>query len=232
VAAFAGGPGLPGVTRGVDGPTIGFLGRYDEPRKGLPVLLEAMRTVVRRHPGVRLLVAGRGDPDALRAAVGEDLRSSVALLGELSEADKGAFLRSVDLYCAPNLLGESFGVVLIEAMAAGAPIVASDLDAFARVLEDGAAGVLVRRGDSRALARALSDLLADPVRRRALSAAGREAAASYDWQVVARRVLAVYETVAAPGGDVVTVDDGDVAAATGAGGLVRVLPALRRRVRR
>jgi phosphatidylinositol alpha-mannosyltransferase len=70
------------------------------------------------------------------------------------------------------------------------------------------------------------------VRRRALSAAGREAAASYDWQVVARRVLAVYETVATPGGDVVTVDDGDVAAVTGAGGLVRVLPALRRRVRR
>jgi phosphatidylinositol alpha-mannosyltransferase len=232
VAAFAGGPGLPGVARGVDGPTIGFLGRYDEPRKGLPVLLEAMRTVVRRHPGARLLVAGRGDPDALRAAVGEDLRSSVALLGELSEADKGAFLRSVDLYCAPNLLGESFGVVLIEAMAAGAPIVASDLDAFARVLEDGAAGVLVPRGDSRALDRALSDLLADPARRRALSAAGREAAASYDWQVVARRVLAVYETVAVPGGVEVTVDDADVAAVTGTGGLVRVLPALRRRVRR
>ena len=232
VAAFAGGPGLPGVARGVDGPTIGFLGRYDEPRKGLPVLLEAMRTVVRGHPGARLLVAGRGDPDALRAAVGEELQSSVALLGELSEADKGAFLRSVDLYCAPNLLGESFGVVLIEAMAAGAPIVASDLDAFARVLEDGAAGVLVPRGDSRALARALSDLLADPARRRALSAAGREAAASYDWQVVARRVLAVYETVAVPGGVEVTVDDADVAAVTGTGGLVRVLPALRRRVRR
>jgi phosphatidylinositol alpha-mannosyltransferase len=156
----------------------------------------------------------------------------VALLGELSESDKGAFLRSVDVYCAPNLLGESFGVVLIEAMAAGAPIVASDLDAFARVLEDGDAGVLVRRGDSRALARALSDLLADPARRAALSAAGREAAASYDWQVVARRVLAVYETVVAPGAGHVTVADGDVAGATGAEDHGRVLPALLRRVRR
>jgi phosphatidylinositol alpha-mannosyltransferase len=231
VAAFATGPTLPGAARGVDGPTIGFLGRYDEPRKGLPVLLAAMRTVVRRHPGARLLVAGRGDPDALRAAVGEDLRASVALLGELSEADKGAFLRSVDVYCAPNLLGESFGIVLIEAMSAGAPIVASDLDAFARVLQDGAAGVLVRRGDSAALARALSDLLTDPARRAALSAAGREAAAEYDWQVVARRVLAVYETVALPGAGAVTAaDDDEVAAVTG--GSDGAFPSLRRRARR
>ncbi|MGY1666555.1 glycosyltransferase family 4 protein [Geodermatophilus sp. SYSU D00696] len=234
VPAFADGPTLPGAARGVDGPTIGFLGRYDEPRKGLPVLLEAMRTVVRDHPGARLLVAGRGDPDALYEAVGEDLRPSVALLGELSEPDKGAFLRSVDVYCAPNLLGESFGVVLIEAMAAGAPIVASDLDAFARVLEDGAAGVLVRRGDGAALARALSGLLDDPARRAALSAAGREAAAGYDWQVVARKVLAVYETVAVPGaGGVTAADDDELAAATGTPGAEDgVLPSLRRRVRR
>ena len=234
VPAFAEGPTLPGAARGVDGPTIGFLGRYDEPRKGLPVLLAAMRTVVAEHPGARLLIAGRGDPDALREAVGEDLRPSVALLGELSEADKAAFLRSVDVYCAPNLLGESFGVVLIEAMSAGAPIVASDLDAFARVLEDGAAGVLVRRGDSAALARALSDLLGDPARRAELSAAGREAAAAYDWQVVARRVLAVYETVAAPGaGEVTAADDVALAAATGSPGTPDgVLPSLLRRVRR
>ena len=104
--------------------------------------------------------------------IGEDLRPHVALLGEISEADKGAFLRSVDVYCAPNLLGESFGVVLIEALAAGAPIVASDLDAFARVLEDGAAGVLVPRGDAAALGQALADLLADPGRRAELSVRG------------------------------------------------------------
>ena len=229
VAAFAEGPSLPGHTRGVDGPTIGFLGRYDEPRKGLPVLLEAMRTVVRRHPGAQLLIAGRGDPDELQEVIGDDLRPHVALLGTLSEADKGAFLRSVDVYCAPNLLGESFGVVLIEAMAAGAPIVASDLDAFARVLEDGAAGVLVRRGDSAALARALSDLLADPGRRARLSATGREVAAGYDWQVVARRVLAVYETVVLPGaGGVTATDDGEPAAVTEDGAWSSLL----RRVRR
>jgi phosphatidylinositol alpha-mannosyltransferase len=191
VGAFAEGPSLPGHTRGVDGPTIGFLGRYDEPRKGLPVLLEAMRTVVRRHPGAQLLAP------------------HVSLLGELTEGEKGAFLRSVDVYCAPNLLGESFGIVLIEALAAGAPVVASDLDAFAAVLEDGAAGVLVRRGDARDLARALSDLLADPARRARLSDTGRRVAAEYDWSVVARRVLAVYETVVLPGSGEVTAADDD-----------------------
>jgi phosphatidylinositol alpha-mannosyltransferase len=209
VDAFAHGPGLPGYTRGVDGPTIGFLGRYAEPRKGLPVLLEAMRTVVRRHPGARLVIAGRGDAADVKHLIGEDLRPHVALLGEISEADKAAFLRSVDVYCAPNLLGESFGVVLIEALAAGAPIVASDLDAFSRVLEDGAAGVLVPRGDAGALGRALSDLLADPARRAELSRFGARVAASYDWHVLARRILAVYETVVPPGGAVVTASEDD-----------------------
>jgi phosphatidylinositol alpha-mannosyltransferase len=211
VAAFASGPSLPGYTRGVDGPTIGFLGRYDESRKGLPVLLEAMRTVVQRYPGARLLIAGRGDAGDLAQLVGADLRSSVALLGELSEADKAAFLRSVDVYCAPNLLGESFGVILIEALAAGAPIVASDLDAFARVLEDGAAGVLVRRGDAPALAEALCELLGDPARRAELSARGSVVAAQYDWSVLARRILAVYETVVPAGGGAVEAEDDDPA---------------------
>ena len=108
----------------------------------------------------------------------------MALLGELSEADKAAFLRSVDVYCAPNLLGESFGVVLIEAMAAGAPIVASDLDAFARVLEDGAAGVLVRRGDAAALAGALCGPAGRPrPAGPSCPPAGRRVAAGYDWDV-------------------------------------------------
>jgi phosphatidyl-myo-inositol alpha-mannosyltransferase len=210
VDAFTHGPSLPGCARGVDGPTIGFLGRYDEPRKGLPVLLEAMRTVVRQHPGARLLIAGRGDAGDLGQLVGDDLRPHVALLGELSEPDKAAFLRSVDVYCAPNLLGESFGVILIEALAAGAPIVASDLDAFAKVLDDGAAGVLVRRGDAAALAAALGELLADPARRAELSARGQEAAAGYDWSVLVQRILAVYETVVVPGAEVVAGDDDEI----------------------
>jgi phosphatidylinositol alpha-mannosyltransferase len=215
VPAFAEGPTLSGYARGGDGPTIGFLGRYDEPRKGLPVLLEALRTVVRDHPAVRLLVAGRGDPEEFAELVGEDLAPHVVLLGELAEAEKAAFLRSVDVYCAPNLLGESFGVILLEAMAAGAPVVASDLDAFARVLEDGTAGLLVPRGDAADLAAALSGLLADPARRAQLADAGRRAVAGYDWSVVAERILAVYETVAPPGGIGVTASAEDDAALLG-----------------
>jgi phosphatidylinositol alpha-mannosyltransferase len=211
VPAFAEGPTLPGLARGGAVPTVGFLGRYDEPRKGLPVLLDAMRGVVREHPTAQLLVAGRGDPEELDRLIGDDIRPHVRLLGELSESDKAAFLRSVDVYCAPNLLGESFGVVLVEAMAAGAPVVASDLDAFARVLDGGAAGVLVPRGDSAALGTALSDLLADPDRRAELAARGAEVARRYDWPVLARRILAVYETVVLPGGGGVTaLEDDDV----------------------
>ncbi|WP_324278267.1 glycosyltransferase family 4 protein [Blastococcus brunescens] len=172
-------------------------------------MLEALRTVVREHPGARLLIAGRGDADDLWQLVGNDLRPHITLLGEVSETDKAAFLRSVDVYCAPNLLGESFGVILIEALAAGAPIVASDLDAFARVLEDGVAGVLVRRGDAAALGRALCDLLADPDRLAALSTGGPGAAAAYDWQVLARRILAVYEMVVPPDGGVVLAAEDD-----------------------
>src|SRR3712207_8430748 len=87
VGAFAEGPSLLGHTRGVDGPTIGFLGRYDEPRKGLPVLLEAMRTVVRKHPGAQLLIGGPGDPPVLQRLLGEDLRPHLVLLGQLSQEE-------------------------------------------------------------------------------------------------------------------------------------------------
>ena len=170
-----------------------------------------MRTVVRRHPGARLLIAGRGDADARRASwSARTCAPHVALLGELSEADKAAFLRSVDVYCAPNLLGESFGVVLIEALAAGAPIVASDLDAFARVLEDGAAGVLVRRGDA-GRARPRRCATCSPTRPGGPSSPPRGAAGGArrtTGTVLARRILAVYETVVPPGGGGVTAARG------------------------
>jgi phosphatidylinositol alpha-mannosyltransferase len=116
-------------------------------------------------------------------------------------------LRSVDVYCAPNLGGESFGIILLEAMAAGAPIAASDLDAFRRVLDDGRAGVLFRTGDAAGLARALAGLLHDPARRQALVAIGAEVVAPYDWPVVARQVLDVYETVIAAVPVPVTAED-------------------------
>ena len=176
--------------------TIGFIGRLDEPRKGLAVLLAAFAQVAPRRPGVRLLVAGRGDVEGVRASLPIDLRDAVIFLGQVSEQDKAALLRTVDVYVAPNLGGESFGIVLVEAMAAGAPVLASDLDAFRRVCDGGRAGVLFPVGDEAALAASLVDLLGDPARRQALRATADRWVRRFDWSVVTGQVLAVYETVA------------------------------------
>jgi len=193
VARYAHGPRLAGRP---PGPTVGFLGRFDEPRKGMPVLLEAVRSLARTRPGLRLLVVGRGDEAALRRHAGPELAGRIDLLGAVDEPTKAAALRSMDVYCAPNLGGESFGMVLLEAMAAGAPVVASDMEAFRAVVGDGA-GRLVPTGDAPALAAVLGELLDDADARAALTRAGRERAAAFDWPVVAREVLQVYRAAIA-----------------------------------
>ena len=175
------------------GRRIVFLGRVDEARKGLSVLLEAMPSLVKLVPDVQLLVGGPGDD----VEVPPSARDRVHLLGLVPEADKARLYASADVYVAPNTHGESFGIVLIEAMATGTPVVASDLPAFRRVLDDGEAGVLFPVGDSGALASALADLLDDPERRRHLAAAGSRFVHAYDWRYVAKQVVDVYETVAA-----------------------------------
>ena len=193
VARFEGAEPLDGRQ---PGPTVVFLGRIDEQRKGLAVLLEALPELVRLVPDVRLLVAGPGDADDVREAVPSSLRDRVELLGLVSEQDKPRVFASGDVYCAPNTHGESFGIVLVEAMAAGTPVVASDLEAFRRVLRDGEAGVLVPVRDAGALAAALGALLLDAPRRERLAAAGRRAVRAYDWASVTRSIVEVYETVA------------------------------------
>ena len=193
VARFEGAEPLPG--RGT-APTVLFLGRIDEPRKGLAVLLEALPELAALVPDVRLLIAGPGDVDEVREAVPASLRSRVELLGRVSEQDKPSVFASGTVYCAPNTHGESFGIVLVEAMSAGTPVVASDLEAFRRVLDDGAYGVLVPVRDAGALAAGLGALLLDAGRRAELAAAARRGVRSYDWSTVARQVVEVYETVA------------------------------------
>jgi phosphatidylinositol alpha-mannosyltransferase len=184
-------PGWPGP-----GGAIGFLGRLDESRKGLPVLLKAFEILGPQRPGLRLLVAGpAADPEDVLHKVPAELRDRVVLLGQVSEEDKVRVLHSVDVFCSPNTGGESFGIVTAEAMAAGVPIVASDIEAFQQVLRGGEAGELFAAGDAAELARAAGRLLDDPVRRAGLSAAALTAVAGYDWSVVARGVYSVYETV-------------------------------------
>jgi phosphatidylinositol alpha-mannosyltransferase len=192
VAKFASAAPLPGWP-GEDG-ALGFLGRFTEPRKGFPLLRTAYVALARRRPGLRLLVAGPGDRDELYQDIPPELHDRVEFLGLVSEADKARMLRSVDIYVAPNTGGESFGMILTEAMAAGAAIAASDLDAFKRVLDGGRAGALFPNGDAPALTTLLGDLLDDPGRRAELSSCARTVVATFDWPSVANRVLEVYAT--------------------------------------
>ena len=176
-------------------PTLAFLGRMEEPRKGMPVLARALPQIVREIPGVRILIAGPGDPDSVREKMTAQAAAACEFLGPVSDADKASLLASVDLYLAPNTGGESFGIILIEAMSARATVLASDLPAFARVLDGGVVGEMFRNEDPVDLARAVVALLRNPVRREQLAAAGRERANAFDWSVVAADVMAVYETV-------------------------------------
>jgi phosphatidylinositol alpha-mannosyltransferase len=189
-----------------DAGTVGFIGRLDEPRKGLPTLLAAMEQVVTERPGVRLLVAGRGDAEEAVEDASTAVREAVTFLGVVSEADKARLLRTADVYVAPNLGGESFGIILVEAMSAGAPVLASDLDAFGRVLDDGRVGVLFPAGDVAALATSLLELLADGPRREELRASATGWVRRFDWSTVADDLVAVYETVAAGAGAVGEAD--------------------------
>jgi phosphatidylinositol alpha-mannosyltransferase len=193
VGWFASAPRLDGYPR--PGKTVLFLGRYDEPRKGMAVLLEALPQLVGQFPDLQLLIVGRGDDAELRSRAGP-LATHLRFLGQVDDAGKASALRSADVYCAPHTGGESFGIVLVEAMAAGTAVVAADLHAFRRVLLDGAAGRLVPVSDSAALAAALAEVLRDDVLRERYIAAGAAAVRRYDWSVVADQIMRVYETVA------------------------------------
>ncbi|MGI8759941.1 MAG: glycosyltransferase family 4 protein [Jatrophihabitantaceae bacterium] len=198
VARFADAEALPGYPRA--GATVGFIGRYDEPRKGMDVLVAALGMLAGERDDLRLLVAGRGEAAEFVTALPPGLRGCVELLGQVSDADKARMLRSVDVYCAPNTGQESFGVILLEAMAARTAIAASDLEAFSRVLGGGRAGALFAAGEPAALATALSGLLDDPARRAALIAEGVRAVRPYDWDLVVHEVLRVYELAIAGAG--------------------------------
>ncbi|MDG4824385.1 glycosyltransferase family 4 protein [Asanoa sp. WMMD1127] len=195
-------PGWPGP-----GGALGFLGRFTEPRKGFPVLRDAFVRLAPSRPGLRLLVAGPGSRDELLSGVPAGLHDRLTYLGLVSEAEKTRMLRSVDLYVAPNTGGESFGMILTEAMAAGTAVVASDLDAFRRVLDGGRAGQLFPTGDASALCSSLSSLLDSPATRSELVSVARSVVAGYDWPVVALRVLEVYAAaIEATDGRVIDVE--------------------------
>jgi phosphatidylinositol alpha-mannosyltransferase len=169
-------------------PSVLFIGRHEE-RKGLDVLLAA---VERLTTDLECWVAGQGpDTDRLRARYRSDER--IHWLGRLSEAEKLSRLRGATIFCAPSLHGESFGVVLLEAMAAGAAVVASSLDGYRNVATDGMDSVLVEPGDVDALAASLERLLAEPVRREQLVGAGLARASEFAMPTLVERYLEIYQ---------------------------------------
>ncbi|MGH9111911.1 MAG: glycosyltransferase family 4 protein [Acidimicrobiales bacterium] len=173
------------------GPTIFFVGRHED-RKGLAVLLDALRLL---PPGVTVWVGGTGpQSNALRAHYGGDPR--IEWLGRLSEADVASHMRGADVFCAPSLHGESFGVVLLEAMAAGAVVVASALGGYRNVATDGVDALMTPPGDSDALGRALARVLDDNRLRSGLVAAAEQRAQEFSMVRLAEAYIERYLRVA------------------------------------
>lgn len=177
-------------------PSLLFVGRLER-RKGLEPLIRAFTLLKTRRPDLRLYVVGDGpERDRCQQLLPARLRTDVVFLGRVGADELPRFFASCDLYVSPALGGESFGIVLLEAMAAGRPLVASDLPGYRSVARDGAQGRLVPPDDPRALADAIDALLDNPALREAMAVEGRRTVAAYDWPVVAARLRSIYREVA------------------------------------
>jgi phosphatidylinositol alpha-mannosyltransferase len=175
------------------GNSIGFIGRFQEPRKGLSLLVQALPSIIKEIPDIRVIVAGPGEAEEFLKEVPSHLRSRFSFLGRISEEEKADFLHSIGVYVAPNTGGESFGIILAEALAAGAAVVASDIPAFQALLGDGKYGSLFTSEDPASLASSISALLLDQGKRDQLKSDGKIYAQNFDWDEVATRIYDVYE---------------------------------------
>lgn len=186
------------------GNSIGFIGRFEEPRKGLDILVAALPAIALAIPDIKVFVAGPGDSESVLQGIDPSLRHRFTFLGHISEGEKADFLASVGLYIAPNTGGESFGIILAEALAAGASVVASDIPAFDSLLGHGEFGTLFQSENPENLAMKAVALLRDSVARRAIAERGKAYAQEFDWDVVAEKIYDVYE-MAMVGGTGVTL---------------------------
>ena len=172
--------------------SIGFIGRFSEPRKGLGILLEALPNIARIFPHFKVLIAGPGEGIEAMQSVNPALRNHLQFLGRINDEEKAAFLKSLDIYVAPNTGGESFGIILTEAMAAGVPIVASNIPAFRSLLDEGRYGRLFENGNSEQLATSIIELLRKPELRADFTRKGLERAERFDWSQVSDEIMNVY----------------------------------------
>lgn len=186
------------------GNTLGFIGRFEESRKGLEILVRALPAILLQFDDLKVFVAGPGDRDTFLKNVDINLHSRFTFLGRITESAKANFLASVGLYVAPNTGGESFGIILAEALAAGASVIASNIPAFDSLLGHGKYGTLFESENSIDLAGKIVDLLKNPEKRRVIALSGKEYAQEFDWDVVAEKIYDVYE-MAMVGGSTVTL---------------------------
>ena len=186
------------------GNTLGFIGRFEEPRKGLSVLIEALPAIITEIPDIKIFVAGPGDSEDSIKDMQPSLRSRFSFMGRISEEEKANFLASVGLYIAPNTGGESFGIILAEALAAGASVVASDIPAFDSLLGHGEYGTLFESENPQDLAVKIVALLKDSGARKEIAQRGKNYAQAFDWDVVADKIYDVYQ-MAMVGGNGVTL---------------------------
>jgi len=175
-----------------------FVGRMDE-RKGFPIAVAAFALLAAERSTLRLVAIGDGPERGAVERLGPDLRERVTMMGSVPNEEIAPYHAACDLYLGTAVGGESFGYVLVEAMAAGLPVVASDIPGYDEVVRDGVDGRLVPPRDPGALARAVSAVLDEPDLAARLSAAGRERAAAFDWSVVLARIEDLYARAAARG---------------------------------
>jgi phosphatidyl-myo-inositol alpha-mannosyltransferase len=181
------------IARWQDGtPNVLFVGRH-EPRKGLLDLLKAHRILRKTGSGSRLLIVGSGpqEREARRYVATRGLQG-VEFLGRVSDTEKAQLYKTADVYASPATGGESFGIVLLEAMAAGTPIVASDIHGYKGVVRRGREGLLVPPREPRELAIAIDRLLRDPALREQMGAAGQARAEEFSWPRVTAKVEDYY----------------------------------------
>lgn len=186
----------PDPVYGDDQPTVLFVGRFDESRKGFRYLLEAMGNVQQAIPNARLLVVGPGDPSWYQGMIRRYRVRNVVFTGEIPKEDLPHMYAAADVFCAPSTGRESFGIVLLEAMASGKPVIATNIDGYRLVARDNKEALLVEPANADQLGRAIQRVLQDPDLSARLGCAGRSRAAVFSWPRIARRVVECYEWAA------------------------------------
>jgi phosphatidylinositol alpha-mannosyltransferase len=176
-----------------DRPKILFLGRF-EPRKGLKHLLQALPIIKEQIPDILLIICGAGlFGYAYQEYVAKEVKDNIYSAGLITGEERPHYYTSCDVFCAPSIGHESFGIVLLEAMASGKPVVASDIPGYRTILEDGKQGFLSQPRSPEDIADKLIKILTDPKQAKAMGEAGRKKALEYSWEQITKQIEAYYQ---------------------------------------